>query len=370
MRYVVVFGKTPKLSQAELEHLLSVWGIGFKLVGQADFVYIYDLEADPGNLWSRLGGTIKVIGVTPREDKPPLPEGKISFGVSIYGGGNAREKRDIEIQIKDKLRSLGRNSRFVRSDGLAISSGTVTREKLLEKGFEWVRCHAGKEIYEGNTVWVQPIEEFAARDQARPVRDAKVGMLPPKLARIMVNLAATSKPETASGPIYDPFCGTGTILQEALLLGYEAAGSDLEPRMVEASITNLKWLRELKNGLGAPLEVVARAADVSPGSQLEAVATEGYLGPPISRVPSLEAIRMLGKELDRLYKGFWKAYEPALGPGKRVVVCLPIFIRDGQPIRLNNVDSFGNPSYNLEGSYDYYRDGQVVGRQIMVFVHK
>jgi tRNA G10 N-methylase Trm11 len=195
-------------------------------------------------------------------------------------------------------------------------------------------------------------------------------MLPPKLARIMVNLAATSKPEAVSGPIYDPFCGTGTILQEALVLGYEAAGSDLEPRMVDASVTNLNWLKELQSGLKSPLEVVARAADVGPEYQLEALATEGYLGPPISRIPSPEAIRMLGKELDKLYKGFWKAFGPVLGPGKRVVVCLPVFIQNGQPMRLGNVDSLGNPSYNLEGSYDYYREGQIVGRQIMIYRRK
>ncbi|NIP34812.1 MAG: methyltransferase domain-containing protein, partial [Thermoplasmata archaeon] len=81
--------------------------------------------------------------------------------------------------------------------------------------------------------------------------------LHPKYARAMVNLAKVP----LGGRILDPFCGTGGVLIEAALLGYEPLGSDIDPRMVEGSRRNLEAM-----GLQAGLEV----ADVSDaGATLE-----------------------------------------------------------------------------------------------------
>src|SRR5205823_3602162 len=86
---------------------------------------------------------------------------------------------------------------------------------------------------------VQPFEQFSARDFGRPGRDDLSGMLPPKLAIIMINLAAN---DTIS-VLLDPFCGSGTILSEALLLGYKnLIGSDISEKAVADTKTNLDWI--------------------------------------------------------------------------------------------------------------------------------
>jgi tRNA (guanine10-N2)-dimethyltransferase len=59
--------------------------------------------------------------------------------------------------------------------------------------------------------------------------------LQPKLAGCMVNLTRVSQGET----LLDPFCGVGSILIEAGLLGCRAVGIDVDPRMVEGSRMNL-----------------------------------------------------------------------------------------------------------------------------------
>jgi tRNA G10 N-methylase Trm11 len=60
-----------------------------------------------------------------------------------------------------------------------------------------------------------------------------VGMLPPKLARMMINL---TKNNTA---IYDPFCGLGTVLIEALHMGrIHILASDISEAMVSATEKN------------------------------------------------------------------------------------------------------------------------------------
>jgi len=59
--------------------------------------------------------------------------------------------------------------------------------------------------------------------------------LQPKLAGCMTNLTRVSPGEV----LLDPFCGAGSILIEAGLLGYRAVGTDIDPRMVEGSRMNL-----------------------------------------------------------------------------------------------------------------------------------
>ncbi|MDH7564667.1 MAG: DNA methyltransferase [Candidatus Bathyarchaeota archaeon] len=57
-----------------------------------------------------------------------------------------------------------------------------------------------------------------------------------KLARCMVNLARPKR----SYVVLDPFCGTGTMLIEAALLGCRAIGLDVQRRMAKGSRRNLE----------------------------------------------------------------------------------------------------------------------------------
>lgn len=56
-----------------------------------------------------------------------------------------------------------------------------------------------------------------------------------KLARCMVNLA---KPK-AGELVFDPFCGTGTTLIEAALIGCRTLGLDIQRRMAKGTLRNL-----------------------------------------------------------------------------------------------------------------------------------
>jgi tRNA G10 N-methylase Trm11 len=363
MIYGFVFGRTPLLSRAELLHVLEVWDFSHTEVAAGESFLLLQFQRDPASLFERLGGTVKVVRVEDELMLNELPDGKMSFGVSLYGGGNAKARRSIEISIKQRLRDRGRNSRFVMSAELALSSGTVIRERLLEKGFEWDRFYATGETYEGRTVWVQDIEAWAARDQERPFRDARVGMLPPKLARILVNLGVSAVPERARGPVYDPFCGTGTVLQEALLSHYEAAGGDIDPRMVDYTTKNMTWLQNASQGLPLLREVAQRDAREAPTYPLEAVVTEGYLGPPRETAPVSQELEALNEELKALYETSFEAFRAALEPGKRLIVCFPTL--QGKPLPF--VDAWVPGGYNRLGSYDYRRDDQIVGRQITIY---
>jgi tRNA (guanine10-N2)-dimethyltransferase len=130
--------------------------------------------------------------------------------------------------------------------------------------------------------------------------------LHPKFSRAMLNVARVP----VGGRILDPFCGTGGMLIEAALLGYQALGSDIDPRMVSGSRTNLE-----AQGLEASLEV----ADVrEAGSWLSAPPDAIVTDPPYGRSTSLHGGSGTG-----VLEGLYSMAAEHLPEGGRLVVCLP-----------------------------------------------
>jgi len=67
----------------------------------------------------------------------------------------------------------------------------------------------------------------------------------PKIARCMVNLA---KPKVGE-LVFDPFCGTGSMLIEAALMGCRILGLDVQKRMVKGCFKNLAYFNIEPEGL-------------------------------------------------------------------------------------------------------------------------
>ncbi|MEM2262653.1 MAG: TRM11 family methyltransferase [Candidatus Bathyarchaeia archaeon] len=67
----------------------------------------------------------------------------------------------------------------------------------------------------------------------------------PKLARCMVNLARPKAGEL----VFDPFCGTGSMLIEAALIGCRVLGTDIQRRMVKGCKSNLAYYGIKPEGL-------------------------------------------------------------------------------------------------------------------------
>ena len=168
-----------------------------------------------------------------------LPEGKITIGVSDYSKDASKKTATMEaLKLKKILVRHGRSVRVVENKEAVLSTATSLYNGLSGKNERKI------ELIKVDDDWykiigVQDIDAYAKRDRARPARDAKVGMLPPKLAQILINLCGPLKPGSV---VLDPFCGTGVVLQEALLMGYQAYGTDISERRIVYSERNLKWL--------------------------------------------------------------------------------------------------------------------------------
>ena len=249
-------------------------------------------------------------------------------------------------------------------------------------------------------IGVQDIDAYSRRDQARPARDARVGMLPPKLAQILINLCGPLEP---SATVLDPFCGTGVVLQEAILMGYRAYGTDVSERMVQYSKKNLDWLMKSKSVLsrgasGRPIAMGGRrysspcqAPDplekntfwISQGDatsytwqqSVTAVACEGYLGKPFSEIPTDMELKEQKQECAGIVLGFLKNLAGQVKAETPVVIAVPAWLREnGEYERMDLLDEIEGMGYNVNNKSRegllYHRDGQVVARDIIILRKK
>ena len=182
----------------------------------------------------------------------------------------------------------------------------------------------------GLTTHVQNADAWSLRDYGRPFRDAKTGMLPPKLARMMVNLAV-GKEQRAKSSLFDPFCGGGTALMEAALMlpSTTLVGSDIDAKQVEGSKRNFEWLAE--QHLLSKERVEDIRLLVSPAQEIgkhvhepfDAIVTEGYLGEPLHGQEPKAFLLQNKESVERVWEESLPVLSGLMKPGARLVCVWP-----------------------------------------------
>jgi tRNA G10 N-methylase Trm11 len=343
-------------------------------------------------------------------------DGKITLGISAYGFDmSARDVQKTGILLKQKLKKANVSLRLIPNADQALGTATSHHNKLglstNKVELLVVRARNGRIIIAEST-GAQNITALARRDQGRPKRDAFVGMLPPKLAQIMINLATVSsrsstvttkhlQPETkaTSGPefspgakpfggeggrrgeqghftprLLDPFCGTGVILQEAALMGYAVYGTDLSEKMIDYSRTNLEWLAQLRH---QHIDVTLQPGDATTTSWLppiDAIVCESYLGQPFSAPPSPSKLTQVRGNCNHIIAQFLENIASQIAPGTPLCVAVPAWRSiDGGFTHLPLIQSLEKLGYTRHSFKNikneellYYREDQVVARELLV----
>jgi tRNA G10 N-methylase Trm11 len=373
MEYVVILGRQPEFGLAELESVVGAKAIA--PFGNQAALLRKSLDLNHLGGAQKLGrilyrGPAHDLNEAPLNlNELPLREGKTNFGLSYYGvRATTKFVTAAGLTLKKRLRERGSLRLVTPQEGTTLSAAQVKFNGLIGKGFELLIVVADQEMVITITTQVQDIDSYAARDYQRPARSAKVGMLPPKLAQLMVNT-------TSAGLIYDPFCGTGVVLQEALLLGREASGSDLNPEMVEASRENLEWLSKQISlpKLAASTAELADAREVRLPPGPVGIVSEGYLGPNLSRKPTKPEVAELQQELLELYSASLRSWREQLPKGAEVTITIPAWQTQDGIIPLGLLDRLSDLGYTLKSfahtdtrNLIYRRPGQAVGRQLLI----
>lgn len=395
IKSLFVLGRQPAIGRAELESLFGSDHV--KPIGEQAMACDIAPEDIP---FERIGGAIRVarpIGEYPTAnwpqvaqttiklfptllDKLPL-EGKIKLGLSTFDMNvNERHLLRTGLELKKVCKAQGRSVRIVPNTEPALNTAQVIHNQLTgDLGIELLFIRSGKEVYLAQTIQIQDIDAYAERDRGRPKRDAFVGMLPPKLAQTIVNLGAAQLPTTTDNIVLDPFCGTGVVLQEALLMGYGAYGTDLETRMIDYSRKNLEWLatRGAEHATSVELEVGDATTHkwIHPFS---VVAGETYLGRPLSSWPTPDKLQEIMGTCNVILQKFLRNIAEQTPAGTRLCLAMPAWVGpNGRIHHLSLLDSLEVLGYNRvrflwaqEQEMVYRRPDQLVARELVVITRK
>lgn len=385
---------------------------------------------------------------------------KYFFGLSDYSISFSRNLPRLDVallgkSIKKSLRQRGFSVRWVASRDRILSSVIVRTNRLLTpRGREIIIFSDGNGWKIGETCAVQAFADFSLRDYGRPDRDDQSGMLPPKLARMMVNMAGVFKdfsffcsqtrlpdetPETVPmnlqpkktryigtasdsassqkekslyrreeskvGVICDPFCGSGTVVQEVLLLGFRAVGSDVSEKAVEDTRNNMRWLQDRYKISDSRFQIIqsdvrtlSRFWKENKWEMVDAIVTEPFLGP--QKEKELRDLLATMGELSALYADAFREFAKIVKSDGRVVFIFPFFVlHRGKPTFMADqliarIEGYGFSRVHLKqhvskyfsgrtnisiarmsefterGSVLYRRPHQRVGREIFVWVRK
>lgn len=415
---LVILGRQPKLGLAELESLYGSDNVA-PVGDAAALLHIAPCSID----FDRLGGAIRLckmlteldttnwkqiekflVQVSPGQ-AAKMPEGKMHLGFSVYGlSVSPQQLLATGLTLKKAIQKTGRSVRLVPNKTAELNTAQVIHNKVASpNGWELIFVRSGDKTLVAQTVFVQDIDSYSERDFGRPKRDSRVGMLPPKLAQTIINLATGPNEFTAikdqlsndmicmppedvqkmhnerrSTTLLDPFCGTGVVLQEALLIGYSVTGTDIEPRMIDYTRQNLEWLSAKRPGVIEHATLAAGDATEMQWPPVDMVACESYLGRPFTSAPTPEVLAQTISDCNLILKKFLKNIHRQLKPGARLCVAIPAWqVKADQFRHLPLVDQIEELGYNqvrFERVRDtellYYRPDQIVARELLVITRK
>lgn len=402
--YFFVLGTNHTLCKIDIVNGLLDRGLDFRIREASEEILIIETEEElgVGELILELGSAAKVgevLGVFSQEEwKEKVVEeiarrGKGRFGISVYlAGGKFKvlnkvfgEKGRIVEEVKKKTGWW-----VVKEKKKELPTVLVDKKGLIKKGDEWILGVGKKEIYFGKTLAIQDYKGYSLRDWGRPKRDPREGMIPPKLAKMMILLAGKGKEEV----FWDPFCGRGTILQELILLGYrKIIGSDASKEAVEDCLVNLDWLFEKFSLRREDFEAkvfqieAERASSILGARRVDAIVTEPYLGKPERRFLRKEEILREKEELEGLYLRVFEEFKRVLKEKGVVAMILPIFRWKKEFLELSLLEEIERLGFRRKeflrgkvlgeeklclqitkrGSVVFFRPGQKVVREIFLF---
>jgi tRNA G10 N-methylase Trm11 len=358
-----ISGKNWMLSLSELTCYLEARDIPFEIEFFSGEFFVLSSQREIGaSVIADLGGIIKIAEVKNRfptetvkeaflkknkqtqlkikeklassgliEGIPEFPE-KVRFGVSVYCTESTLRRSSMSIQrfvgseVKKELAKVSRKSQFMgfaNDRKLAqLSHVEVIKKNLVSNKSEVLFCIGRNETFIARTVAVHNPFEFQKRDIFKP-NQRKIFGMPPRLARIMVNLSGCK----AEKVLLDPFCGVGTILQEALLEKAMVVGMDVNPWCIKASTENLQWLVAEYGLVNADFRVVQgnveRLVDKIGQETVDCIVCEPDLGPALRQVPTGPYAEKIVEKLEPLYLGFVEQAYEVLKPKGRLVLVTP-----------------------------------------------
>lgn len=297
MKYLFILGRNIELSIAEIKSFFEKEKIHFKITARIKNGILVETERIlQKGIIENFGGTISIGEVISEgnfekiskdlENKTlySVTSNKLNYVIFNFGG---EDFEDISSYLKRKFREERLKATEKNISGrIELQGGKrvlkVSSNLIDEQYFVFQNCFG---IMTENYDYVSAEK----RDMEKPVRRNELS-ISPRLAKILINLSQVKKEET----LLDPFCGIGTILQEALLQKIKVIGIDNDKTAVKNAKVNLDWFKfkdenyKLINDDSSSVQI----------SKVDGIATEPDLGELQKKIPTVEK----AKEIIRGYE--------------------------------------------------------------------
>ncbi|MCX8175740.1 MAG: methyltransferase [Candidatus Bathyarchaeota archaeon] len=240
MIFILVSGEHPTLPKAEVKAILEAENFYFNFFDSPPRVLRIDASTKAGRIVCERAAYTNVacLELVYVKDSSVEEFLKNVKDVSFEGYLSSGESFAVSFKCIDK--SLKSSVKTVVSRIGEIISKKFSNVKVnLKKPDKTFLVVSSNSSFLFGLVLSSPLKCFGLRSpRKKPFFHPSA--LQPKIARCMVNLSRV-KVGGLDEYVYDPFCGTGTILIEAGLIGVKKVfGSDVDIRMVKGARLNLK----------------------------------------------------------------------------------------------------------------------------------
>ena len=384
MRYFFQGGNFIDLSQAELICVFESYGVSrdyIKNAGQGMFLLEgSDIQEDIlEKIFTRLGGFIRYgLVIDDLDSFLPLYSDmkKVTFGVSFLNMEDVDIKnvQKLSNEIKRYFKGINISSRFVIPKKSELNEAQLRNNEILQEGFEFCIFNTTSGQMYGKTLGIQDVQAFVKRDIEKPASDYDMGVLPQKLARIMCNLTGLK-----TGILWDPFCGSGTVLMEAAMLGFDILGTDIDHRALENTDKNIEWLRE--EGLISYTRYNLFSLDINNAEKrvvkdlkrtgINAVVCEPYMGPPQRKLLTEYKAKLLLEDIRTLYNSLFKILNEVSRQGFKIVLIIPSYKTVNGVISIN-ISEFIDKKWDVlnkkytKGDLKWERNNSIITRNIFI----
>ncbi len=381
MRYLFVLGRNIELSVEEIKAFLEKEGIRFKIISIIKNGILIDAERILRGVVDKLGGTISVgevitTGSTEKiladlDSKPiyNVRKNKLNYVIHDFNG---KDFERISFYLKNRFRREELKATEKNLTGrIKLQTGKEipkVSSSLIDEQYFVFADNFGKIMEETD------YEKIEKRDMGKPARRSELS-ISPRLAKILINLSKVRQGEI----LLDPFCGVGTILQEALLQDVRVIGIDKDRKAADAAGLNLKWFDFPKEKYQL---INGDSSKINLPNIVNAIATEPDLGELQKKMPTeqkaMEIIKgfenLIVSVIKNLKKNVRQKAEPLANSSPtsqvkgRIVFTAPLILAGKKRVSANFKSIALKTNLNIVKGFpiDEFREDSIVGRSVVV----
>ncbi len=303
--FFLISGEYETLSFSELKAILETEGYAYTVVEKLDQTARIETDTTSITKILRRSAYTRTIAqelfTSVDTDEAITKAAKNTHFHEVIKQGETFEVRIRRIKEYSTKNDTMRLERKLGEQILQNTSGTKVNLDKPDKTFFGILTNH-KLVFGLRLAEIQP-KPFVER-RPRKKRFFHPSAMNAKLARCMVNLAHVHSGET----VLDPFCGTGTTILEAAMIGCKAVGVDVQRRMTNGTKRNLEQFSLKAEGI-----VVADARNL-PFQHVDAVVTDPPYGKSATTLKSTTKL---------LVENVLSSGKSLLGKGQRICIASP-----------------------------------------------